>query len=973
MFADAPISSTGPETRSDITHFGGYIGSFTPPTISCDTTAEARTITCAEFSDFRVGQGIAVPAAGPAPVARTPNQPVAITSMSISGNLATVTTNSVSFTNGTNVNAAGMKDASLNGAYREVMMSGYGSFKAKFKHADCSPCSFGSGTFVAEIAAAVTPLDQTGGTSSICYVVSARDLFSAAISSGSAPFCTTIGFESLGVHSYTIAPNGCSTKNGLTTYQTTSPHHIPSQLGIEFNVVRGTTGTVQEEGAFTTVSATDTTVTMNQQSQSDGTFCPNGGELQVVARVKVQWTPQPGITLGHVVWRCFGAMRSTCANNSAYSLVALPAGTDSSFIDYGLAAPELDPIDAAYIPQHPPVSAINGILSTTIRGISGTTVTLAAPASISLKRATIFHDDVPSLIAACNSSNFGADVYIPAGGAAVFNSVFNEANCSAQWVNVTFASQIKVNEPIIPKSNFSFVGSPTGSAGANSSFSMRYQTFVLGGAYPVFLLSLNRALGGGSFSDLNISCAQVYQNCIYHDQDTGGNNVTTISYYNTSASGKVGSQPIKFGGGFGFNSYGGLWGLNGGATNWGVPPPILSATNAGFGQNTQEVISIATFDQPTYVGGEFLIESHGDQLAQNLGSITWKNPLIESPFYPMIRVNTPNNIPGGLNILFPSYADNVGGAGTPMIDLGNSHVQGVYVTGQAFNTCGSGPLFSADATQSARISAIGCSSLGLAKAVGVDGNGVYAKNNFIAADGTGSVFYAMQIPAAPSVKISGVTGPTAGTYFYRILANDFNGNSTLASPVSAGVAVNGTQGVLISWKTVPGQASTTICRGMSASGMVCASSGRAFRVSGTSYLDGPTIYPNQSLSYSTGAGSSSMGSAGLASFRFILPANGSVTSISGTSTANRVVTIPDASGPIALELFASLTTTSAKDDNVTLDGMTANGHCTGLTPTNSTAAMNIATTYISAKNTNRITISHAPVAGMTFDVACAPY
>lgn len=66
---------------------------------------------------------------------------------------------------------------------------------------------------------------------------------------------------------------------------------------------------------------------------------------------------------------------------------------------------------------------------------------------------------------------------------------------------------------------------------------------------------------------------------------------------------------------------------------------------------------------------------------------------------------------------------------------------------------------------------------------------------------------------------------------------------------------------------------------------------------------------------------------------------------------------------------ASLTTTAAASDNLTVTGMTSSGHCS-LTPTNASAATNVATTYISAKATNQITITHTATSGMTYDALC---
>lgn len=71
-------------------------------------------------------------------------------------------------------------------------------------------------------------------------------------------------------------------------------------------------------------------------------------------------------------------------------------------------------------------------------------------------------------------------------------------------------------------------------------------------------------------------------------------------------------------------------------------------------------------------------------------------------------------------------------------------------------------------------------------------------------------------------------------------------------------------------------------------------------------------------------------------------------------------------------IVATLTTTAAASDNVALPGMKSTGHCQ-LTATEATGATNIATTYVSAKTTNQITVTHSVTASMVYDVSCTAY
>ena len=68
-------------------------------------------------------------------------------------------------------------------------------------------------------------------------------------------------------------------------------------------------------------------------------------------------------------------------------------------------------------------------------------------------------------------------------------------------------------------------------------------------------------------------------------------------------------------------------------------------------------------------------------------------------------------------------------------------------------------------------------------------------------------------------------------------------------------------------------------------------------------------------------------------------------------------------------LVASLATTARTSDNVSIKGATASSHCS-LTATNASAATNIATTYISSKTLNQITVTHTGISGMTYDILC---
>lgn len=88
----------------------------------------------------------------------------------------------------------------------------------------------------------------------------------------------------------------------------------------------------------------------------------------------------------------------------------------------------------------------------------------------------------------------------------------------------------------------------------------------------------------------------------------------------------------------------------------------------------------------------------------------------------------------------------------------------------------------------------------------------------------------------------------------------------------------------------------------------------------------------------------------------------------GTTYVDSVIALADL--PIGAAFPVSFTSTGATSDNLTVTGMTASGHCT-FAPTNASAATNIATTYISAKTTDQITITHTATSGMDYDFICS--
>ena len=138
----------------------------------------------------------------------------------------------------------------------------------------------------------------------------------------------------------------------------------------------------------------------------------------------------------------------------------------------------------------------------------------------------------------------------------------------------------------------------------------------------------------------------------------------------------------------------------------------------------------------------------------------------------------------------------------------------------------------------------------------------------------------------------------------------------------------------------------------------------------TLYVFGATLVPGSKCGapWPTGAGATSSGVPSMAATNLYGTLT-DVTQAAGAACFSASGVLSSSGCTSGAPLVATLTTTAATSDNLTVTGMTASGHC-ALSPTNASAATNIATTYVSAKTTNQITVTHTATASMTYDFLC---
>src|SRR6266478_4253167 len=938
---DSGMHVKGPDPYYDVTRFGSYQGSYpTAPTTTGSITSGQTTLTTPSAFDVANGQYVTVYGAGPTATIYTPGAAVPVSSISVASNVATVNVSEWAAGFGQSVIIAGSTDTTFNGTFTTNTGNANAfSFTINVTHANCNPCTIGSGTTVAAATPFITSVQGIlNGSTTWQYKIVAEDMF-GGLSAASAPITISTGASTLGANSVTIAANGCSrTAAGLTTITTTAAHNF--QAGVPVLIVAGSTGDQSFEGqAIINTTPTSTTFTFFQYGAAVKTSsCSLGGTAKVVAKNIIRWNQRFASIIGHWIYRCSG---TGCTN---YTLIGHSDGVDGAFIDYGLAGGL--PNAPGYVPQGtPPASPANEWLSAKVNSGGGTTtLTLSAAASSTVSGATVLHDNTPVVLAICaamgGSSGVGGTIYWPDTFGAVYPATTNLDMRPAcpQSVKILQAGRISALAPLIPKKQIDWEGAPQGAGGLPLSFAAEYQAQILGNAYPLIYQAGSDAVNS-TFENLSLQVARSYQGGYY--QDGTWSEGTNVTFRNVSAACSTpnGCFPMRPGGQF-FYLYDTVFFSNGAANaQWGVPEPFIQTISFGIGNggtgSPQSLVSDIEFRYAVFSGGGVLFDSKGQQLGTGANSIKCVHCLLENSIAPLFRFNLPsiNSGGSGLDLEYASFADSAGGGAMPLVDfanvVNNSTFSGIRIFGASCAN-GGAPLFAmgADLTRvtSVSTSQTGPCGGGAPQAVNPDVGG-FGNQQVSVNNASNGIAYLMQaVPNAPTVAISGASGPPAGTYFYNFLAYDVNGNGTLESLPSAAITVNGSQGVQLNWTLLPGQVATTICRGTNNGTNLCAtpSDFQVYKLPGTSFLDNGVagFHFTASAPLASFAASSSMTGSGIQTPQLQLTNSGFVDTLAGTAvgqlqltnsgfvdtlagtwTASRTQTLPDNTGIVPVTSY----------------------------------------------------------------------
>ena len=519
------------------------------------------------------------------------------------------------------------------------------------------------------------PLGATGATTYYYCVVDEdyEDGRTACSAAGS----VATAVATLGIQTNTLT--GCARASGVVTCTTSAAHNFVN--GSQIEIQGGTTGDASFEGAFTLASASGSTFTYNQFGAPDRSGTVSSGNARVAGIVAVKWNAPANLTaMKHLIYRCTGGSCSLPANAGNYSLVGVSIGQDSYFVDrgYTFSAVSLDNGDA---PATAPTTTSNQWLSTLISSGGGTTtVTLGASSSNAVSGVVVKHDNTPIIKVACASvaANAGAPVlYVPsylgiAGSYSPISSTLSlssgamsdghGASCpiNTHWI---INNTLWVNAPIILGQLTTMTGGAGGSAQTPSGYVGSPLTVVEGDAFPILLENAEES-HDDTLTGLKIICNQPYQVCLYGDQDLGGFGPADFNFTDVTlnAGGKSNAWVQKSG-------FGHFWMRGGwltGASDFSSPPAVLITDNCGTGQTVTSLPGIG-YSTYTVLYGGFLVDTCGNAPAA-FQHWTFNEVLAESSYIPTFRFNTYYGV-YNTDIYNLSYADYLGGAATPVIDL----------------------------------------------------------------------------------------------------------------------------------------------------------------------------------------------------------------------------------------------------------------------------------------------------------------
>jgi len=760
-------------------------------------------------------------------------------------------------------------------------------------------------TLARPIGVTVTPSVNAGGSpvapssvkgvTSYSYKVIACDK-RGGCTAASVAGTTTTGAATLG--RVTTKISSIALSGQTLTVHTISPHGFSTNALVIIQYF--STRTPLFEG-FWIINSTPTStsftckVGFDSRVQGTPTADSSGGTAISFNANAVTWTPVTN------AWKYYIYGRS----GGSFNLIGTSYPTEAFFNDYG--SPMLDnQTFPTFVPTTAPVSATPQYLVTTIASGGGTNrITIGNGTTSAVSGTAVLFGNDTAFVNAMSAAGNGGRVYIPAGvwpmagyitqpvgrtvieqfGTIAFEDTFATKNVywygiggyvlpAFGW-NTLPAIQTHHAYPIIYQS-----------VGSTSSVikHLGISSFMNNGA----LIIYNDAAGETSFEEIAIS--------------TNGGTTTDF----------MGQMMRIRSGGFSYrfskSVFLGAQAPSGSEDDIGYTflPGIVFTPNVGTATGN------FGFKQCWFIGRSGVEENHsnstngvGFDLMEDIQTQNMDIPLLISSSYPTVNVGF-----GGVNLENISPADyptalvanlSAGGTGgtVKLTNLSNVPQGGHSVfTGGPLSIYFEGPG--------------GISSSNVTPASDATGSGNASLTGFgVQTNGTATIGYQMGLPSAPTAVAVAGGSLAPGTYYYRIIAIDANGDTTGASPatVTPCTTLGGNLSCRVSWTALPGQIGARLCRGRAANNTPCASdpgnSPASYSVRGTSVTDtgvGDSFTassPNANM-----ASSAVLGPEGVAAQSVKITGGGFVSTLTLNSfSANRAQTLPDVNGIVPVTSY----------------------------------------------------------------------
>lgn len=799
------------------------------------------------------------------------------------------------------------------------------------------------------------------GATTRSYKVVAED-FQLGLTAASAATSIANGAATLGAIN-AATTTGYTASGGLVTYTTSAAHNLSPGARILF----GTTG-----GVYQVVSTpSGTTFTITKVNQRDvPVSVPDSQSVNVESHIQVYWTNQANMMRWWIYRQDGGA--------GNFNLVGVQESTEPFYDDKGFTAPSAP----SYVPLTAPASATKQSLATTIVSGAGTaSIVVANTPSTSVAGVAALHDSTVGFNAAITAAQAiaGGRAYIPkapSGQSFPINFPWVQPFSNAAQTQIEFMGPISASQPVVFQLNTHLQGVGD-TAGGRPNFSRTYYAKISGSAYP-----LVQAYGGeNNISHVLINATLPQQSALVAGSpiNFGNNGPVTIDLTNSYIQGTTsGAAMILSAVGFDFRINDNVFVIAGAPVFYANPAFRLMGSSISVPTG---IPGIGTFEDNTLIGKGIGVDTqalNGAAIA-NVGSPwSFSNIFTEAtcgPVYDLRNISSQNwfnwTIGGWTQI-----ADEACGTASVVDMTGSGTLQSLKISGIGggtytafYNVTGNsdylrteGPNdlhnatdYSGDVATSANY-----------------GSGVRRGRSFetdmgLRLKGIAAAFAVMQPPTNLTGTAVAGGALTIANHTWQVTAVDWNGAETVLGNQFTLTISAPNQTVNLTWVAPTGNPQgyyvyrdlLRVIGGIT---------------TGLAFSDVGAVPSGASPPIHSGAGVCALNVNGVFCPLFrVTSAGGFKADITApTLTANRSIVLAD--GAQSTVLVANFTTAGATtSDVITVQGMTASGHCL-VSPSNALAATGfvVGTTWLDTPGSNAITLHHTNTNGQIFTIACTP-